>query len=159
MHTRVIYRRTGHTRERIWKCQEVGKSTSTQAHQTNEHSSLSLTGGDMSSVLKVTKLHSKLKWIVSRDFWAWFFSQTLPPGPSRHPKKQNWFNTVIEELSDFKIDSPVYSLPQSLDSPVYSPLGSFNSPMYSPPRSLDFPVGSPPGSHILIPRFIHCRRG
>jgi hypothetical protein len=57
------------------------------------------------------------------------------------------FNTITEELFDFKSDSPIYSQPKSLDFPVYSPLVRFDSTMYSPLGSLDYLVYSSTVSH------------
>jgi hypothetical protein len=104
---------------------------------------LNVLGGPvMSDELIVVLFQQQLinKGIVSRDFCVWFIRQTAPPDPSRHFD----FNTIIEDLFDFKCDPPVYSLTGRLDSPVYSPPG------VSTPRYIHL-------QGVSTPRCIHHR--
>ncbi len=67
----------------------------------------------------------EFKGTVSRDFLTLvFFIKHLLLVPLDTPRKDFKFFRIFEELIEFVIDSPVYSLPGSRDSPVYSSPGS-----------------------------------
>ncbi len=70
----------------------------------------------------------QVKGTVSRDFLTLvffiFFIKHLLLVPLDMPRKDFEFFRIFEELFEFVIDSPVYSLPESRDSPMYSPPGS-----------------------------------
>jgi hypothetical protein len=70
-----------------------------------------------------------------RFFDSGFFHQTSSPSPVRKPRKDFELFRIFEELFEFVIDSPMYSLPGSGDSPLYSSPGSWHSPVYSSPGS------------------------
>ncbi len=77
-----------------------------------------------------------LKGTVSRVFLTLvFFIKHLLLVPLDKPRKDFELFRIFEELFEFVIDSPVYSLPGSQDSPVYSSPGSRDSPVYSSPGS------------------------
>jgi hypothetical protein len=67
----------------------------------------------------------QLKGTVSRDFLTpVFFIKHLLLVPLDTPRKDFEFFRIFEELFEFVIDSPVYSLPGSRDSPVVNTPGS-----------------------------------
>ncbi len=73
-----------------------------------------------------------LKGTVSRDFLTLvFFIKQLLLVPLDKARQDFEFFRIFEELFEFVIDSPVYSLPGSRDSLVYSSPGSRDSPEYS----------------------------
>jgi hypothetical protein len=76
------------------------------------------------------------KGTVSRDLLTlFFFIKHLLLVPLDTPRKDFEFFRIFEELFEFVIDSPAYSLGGSRDSPVYSSPGSRDSPVYSSPGS------------------------
>jgi hypothetical protein len=78
----------------------------------------------------------ELKGTVSRDFLTLvFFIKHLLLVPVDKPGKNFELFRIFEELFEFVIDYPVYSLPGSRDSPVYSSPGNCDSPVYSSPGS------------------------
>jgi hypothetical protein len=101
-----------------------------------------------------------IKGTVSRDFLTLvFFIKHLLLVPLDTPRKDFDFFRIVEELFEFVIDSPVYSLPGSRDSPVYSSPGSRDSPLSSSPGSRDFPVVNTPGSRpkLVKKRTFWCK--
>ncbi len=84
------------------------------------------------SIYQPAHLVHAVKGTVSRDFLTLvFFIKHLLLVPLDMPRKDFKFFRIFEELFEFVIDSPVYSLPVSRDSPVYSSPGSRDSPVFS----------------------------
>jgi hypothetical protein len=82
------------------------------------------------TVLSLIKIDVTVSW----DFFTLvFFIKHLLLVPLDKPDIE--FFQIFEELFEFVIESPVYSLPGSQDSPVYSSPGSCDSPVYSSPGS------------------------
>jgi hypothetical protein len=73
-----------------------------------------------------TNAHNiRVKGTVSRDFFTLvFFIKQLLLVPLNMARQDFKFFRIFEELFEFVIDTPVYSLPGSRDSPVYSSPGS-----------------------------------
>ncbi len=96
-----------------------------------------------------------LKGQCHEIFWLWlFFIKHLFLVPLDTPRKDFDFFRIFEELFEFVIDSPVYSLPGNRDSPVYSSPGSHDSLAYSSPGCWDSPVVNTPGSR---PKLVNKR--
>ncbi len=80
---------------------------------------------------------------MSWDFVCWVLSdKQILLDPAGTLKINFDYNTIIEELFNFKSDSPLSLLLGSPDSPVYSPPGSFNSLVCLPLGCPNSPVYS-----------------
>jgi hypothetical protein len=64
--------------------------------------------------------NSILKGRCHEIFYSGFFIRHLLLVPLDTPRKELEFVRIFEELFEFVIDSPMYSLQGSLDSSVYS---------------------------------------